>query len=368
MDLERLESYVLIDRPNGTAGSNYQITYRSYLESIETVLSQKWDQVMDAIAELHSDDRFQIEEMRIITEKHGSDYHPARISVLTDQLTVSLVMNVALTERGRKGLTRECDVLRLLNDKFPARFVPKVYFLSEISLLRSLDSEIPIRMFLGEWFDGYHEFHITDVGEKKSRSVVLWDMERGYREMSVSESQEIYRQAARILTYYYNMEDFSEIFPWHHAAGDFVASMSGDQIHVKLITTRQYTSRVSFSKDLSENRLEALMLFLANLTIRNRLDRLDGVREIVWADNRCLRATLEGFWDGLQMKVESGLCGNETLEQCRNMLSSISPEELTQIFAAVVSSYDPASPDLPVISDNLADHILYVFKTLKQMF
>ena len=368
MNLERLKSYVPIDRPNGVSESTYQITYRSYLESIKSVLSRKRDQFMEAIIESQPNDSFQIEEIRIITEKHGSDYHPARISVLTEQSTVSFVMNVALTNRGRESLTREFDVLRYLDDKFPVRFVPKVYFLSEIAQLESVDGEIPIRMFLGEWFEGFHEFHIADVGEKKSRSVVLWDMDLGYREMSVSESQEIYRLAALILTYYYNANDFSEIFPWHHAAGDFVASMSGDQIRVKLITARQYAPRVSFSEDLSENRLDGLMLFFASLTIRNRLDRLDGVREIVWADNRCLRATVEGFWAGLQMKVESGLCSDEALLQCRNMLSSISPEELTQVFVAVVSSFDPASPDMPMIRENLADHVLHVFKTINEMF
>ena len=366
MDLERLDSLIPIDRPTGMARSTNQITYRTYLESIEAVLSRRWDQIMEVIAEFHTEDNFQIKEIRIITEKHGGDYHPARIDIRTEDSEVSFVMNVALTERGRDRLIREFNVLRHLDSKFPARFVPKTYFINENVELDFVGREIPVRMFLGEWFTGFHEFHVTNIDNKKSQCLMLWDMELGYREMSARESHDIYRQAASILTYYYNLEDFSEIHPWHHAAGDFVVSTSGNQVSVKLITARQYAPRVSFSEYHIENRVEALKLFFANLTIRNRLDRLDGVRDIVWADNYCLQATVEGFWAGLQMQVKTGLCSEEVLMQSRKALTSISLVDLTQVFSSILSSYDSVSPDRPVISDNLADHILHVYKIVQQ--
>ena len=58
-----------------------------------------------------------IKEILIYTEKHGSDYHPARVEVcLTDQV-IPFVMNVALTDRGRLVLANEFKVLDELNRK-----------------------------------------------------------------------------------------------------------------------------------------------------------------------------------------------------------------------------------------------------------
>lgn len=367
MDHERLESHLPIDRPGGAVQSAYQITYRSYLEAIKAVILQKWDQILEVFTELLPDSDHRIEEIRIIAEKHGSDYHPARISIQTERSTVSFVMNVALTDRGKERLAGDFNILRHMGGELPARFVPSVYFLSEDIDPTPIGKNMRISMFLAEWFDEFHEFHISDVADTKDRRVVLWDTKDGYRALSSSDSQAIYRQTATILTYYYNVEDFSEIFPWHHAAGDFIASIVGEELRVKLITVRQYAPRVSFPQSTDDNQLDALLLFFANLTIRNRLDRLDGVHEIVWADNHCLRATVQGFLDGLRMKMDSRMCGAGLLSQCRKSLSSLSPVDLTQLFASVVGSYDPASPDMPVITDNLADHILQVYKTIQQI-
>ncbi len=47
------------------------------------------------------------------------------------------------------------------------------------------------------------------------------------------------------------------------------------------------------------------------------------------------------------------------------ILKQLSPAELTEIFRTVVESYDPAAPDVPVICDNLAGHILSVYKAVQ---
>ena len=108
-------------------------------------------------------------------------------------------------------------------------------------------------------------------------------MDQGYTFLSESQSEEIWRKAAYILTNFYDPKTFEEIFPWHHASGDFVASAVNEQLDLKLITIRQYGPRLEFHEYSPENQVTAMALFLANLTIRMRLDRLDGVGEIVWA-------------------------------------------------------------------------------------
>ena len=48
--------------------------------------------------------------------------------------------------------------------------------------------------------------------------------------------------------------------------------------------------------------LDALLVFFLNLTIRMRLDRQDGIGEIVWADDIAIKGTLQGFLEGLALK------------------------------------------------------------------
>ena len=81
---------------------------------------------------------------------------------------------------------------------------------------------------LEDWFEGYHEFHISKDNEGKQQ-LKLWDFDHGYKNLSQEQSFEIYKKASKILTLYYDLEDFSQIFPWHHAAGDFVVKIEDEK-------------------------------------------------------------------------------------------------------------------------------------------
>ncbi len=140
---------------------------------------------------------------------------------------------------------------------------------------------------------------------------ILWDTDHGYAFLSDHEAAQIYYKASFILTTFYDPETFEEIFPWHHASGDFVASRENGQMACKLITVRQYAPRLEFYECSPENQVTALLLFLANLTIRMRLDRLDGVGDIVWAGDHSVEATIRGFVDALGRKVEDQTCNQE---------------------------------------------------------
>ena len=59
----------------------------------------------------------------------------------------------------------------------------------------------------------------------------------------------VYREAARILTLYYDVGSGAAIGPWHHAAGDFVARVSPDgRVAVRCITVRGYGAAHDFSQ------------------------------------------------------------------------------------------------------------------------
>ncbi len=84
-----------------------------------------------------------------------------------------------------------------------------------------------------------------------------------------------------------------------------MASRENGQMACKLITVRQYAPRLEFHKRSPENQVTAMLLFFANLTIRMRLDRLDGVGETVWARDHSVEATIKGVVDGLRRNVEN---------------------------------------------------------------
>jgi hypothetical protein len=104
-----------------------------------------------------------------------------------------------------------------------------------------------------------------------------------------------------------------------------------------------------------------MFFFLLNLTLRIRLDRLDGVGEIAWAGEGCLRSTIEGFFLALEEKVERGEVTEDYSQQFRKFLRSLSMEDLEERLAALVGAYDPAAPDLPIIQEHLDRHLEAVF-------
>jgi hypothetical protein len=102
-----------------------------------------------------------------------------------------------------------------------------------------------------------------------------------------------------------------------------------------------------------------MLFFLVNLSIRTRLDRLDGVGEVVWAGLPAVEGTVRGFMDGLSAKIPRWDL------RFKEFLVSVSLLELREICEAVADSYHPLAPELPVVRDHLAAHAAEVFASLK---
>jgi hypothetical protein len=326
------------------------VTYGQYFKGITDVISKDgYTLLVNATGKQLGENisLSDIEEILIYAEKHGSDYHPARIEVRLDEVCASFVMNVAITARGKTRLYPEFAVLQHLNSKHGFPFLPTVYF---------QDEALPpsMLMFLADWFQGYHEFHLS-MDEDGSEKLVLWDTEKNLCHLSWSQAWQIYSLAARILTLYYDIETFEQIFPWHHAAGDFVVKTQEKSVDVRLVTARQYAPMLERSEGVSVH--EALLLFLLNLSVRMRLDRLDGVGAVAWADDDCLDATLEGFAAGLRIKQTKGSIDAEFVNGFMQYLSSLAKEDLSHTFHALIDACDQTAPDIPVIREHLERHI-----------
>ncbi len=326
---------------------------RSFLEKdefgiIRVALSQQLGQ------NIPPDD---IKTIDIFLEKHGEFYHPARVKVCLDKGCHAFVLNVAVSDAGKNCIRREYTVLRQLDTACPLSFLPKVH--GEGRMVT--DDGLGIRMFLGEWISGYSEFHISQEKTGGKNKIVVWDTEKGNFFLPSDSMREVYAQAAMILTTYYNPETFEQIYPWHHAAGDFVVrcreNMPPD---VRLITARGYTAMFAFAYEDDDEKektdtasmLEALLLFLLNLSVRMRLDRLDGIGDIVWADERALAGTLDGFFRGMAMNVP-----DMPTDFFQTYLASWPEHALSDLSEHVMQTYHPEAPELPVIRQHLKDHV-----------
>lgn len=308
----------------------------------------------------------EIEEIRICLEKHGEFYHPARIAFEANGAEFSFVVNVAVSHVGKEFIQREYRLLQRLNSDFQCSFVPKLYGQEKVS---ATESGHELCLFLGEWFEGFNEFHITRDNTDNELKLMVWDPVHGNFFLSENQTKELYCQAAMILTYYYDIETFEQISLWHHAAGDFVVNIQDKKVALRLVTVRQYAPM--FEEIETEEKasgaalmLEALLVFLLNLTIRMRLDRLDGTGDMVWSDDIAIQGTLRGFFRGLGLKSKDGLIPEQLVDFFQNYLLHCTEADLFDLTRAIVDQYNPRAPEMPVVTENLKEHTAVLYRAI----
>ena len=313
--------------------------------------------------------RQDLKEIRIFLEKHGEFYHPSRIEAVIYGQIISFVLNVAISQAGKRHIMEEYEFLEKLNEKHAASYLPQVYGWGEVYI----KDASKVRMFLGEWFDEYYEFHISRDRPDKKDKIIVWDTKRGNFFLSSDQSLKLYALAAKILTHFYDLESFAQIFPWHHAAGDFVVKAEKNRIDLKLISVRRYASIFKELHDLKYNEndseliLQAMLVFLLNLSIRMRLDRLDGVGDIFWADESAVFGTLIGFFEGLARKPHTALLPDSP-ERCFEYYLSLCTEaDLLDLSLAIVNSFNPKAEEVSVIKSHLKEHVETFYRYIRRL-
>ncbi len=358
---EMLEASVFAANPGTQSEFLQAVTYREYLEFIKNFLVSRWTEVVEVLKELSGQEHLQIDVIEIVAEKSGSDYHPASVRFTTPLGQIPLVANVAVTPRGRSRLRRDFELLRDFWAKGEGRFLPQPYLINNEKEFMAAESDDSMVMFLGQWLEGFYEFHLTRLTEDEELAVVVWDMESGLKIFSVNQARDIYKQTAFILTHYFDLNEYKEIFPWHHAAGDFITRL-GPTLQVKLITVRQYAPRIQSDRDFKLDPYEAALLFFCNLTIRNRVDRLDGVGEMVWGPNGILEATVAGFFDSLKTRENVGSIEEGFSDRLISICKKLDLIAWTQLFDGTLESFSPNAPDYGLIENSLPEHIFEVYQ------
>jgi hypothetical protein len=303
--------------------------------------------------------------IRVHLAKHGAFYHPAKVAVGVGGRRTEFVLNVAVADAGRALIYKEFRILQRLRREVSPAWIPAVFEYGEVARR----GRPPAAMFLGEWLSGFHEFHLTRRGPRGKTAIVVWDPEADRRFLDRLEARAVYAGAARILTHYFNPVTGACIGSWHHAAGDFVVSLAEAEPAVRLITIRDYRPlrcATTGPGDSLPELLESLLLFFLNLSIRMRLDRLDGVGEVVWSDSVAVDGSLDGFLQGLCAK--SGLPGAPIPTDLlfRQYALSLGPGYLLEVCRGLLARAHLDSPDPHTAAAHLDEHVAALIDALSR--
>ncbi|MFP5212633.1 MAG: hypothetical protein ACLGPL_04570, partial [Acidobacteriota bacterium] len=272
---------------------------------------------------------------------------------MKDGGVISLAVNVAARPAQQAFLEAEFALLQYLHERFGLNFLPHPFVTGETAYMAEDGSQFPLRLFIAEWFEDYHEFHISlRDGEP---AIKVWDLDRGEYYLSPPQTRSLYRKMAAAMTGYLDPATFSRIYPWHHAAGDFILRRDGDEIDVRLVTARGYEPLFPLGDDPDERWL-ALLHFFFNLTIRMRLDRLDGTGELAWAAPSSLEGVIAGFLEAWQWKVEAESAPLPSSEEILDLLRHLGAEEWLSMAEPIleIGAVEADEPDF--LRPRLRDH------------
>ncbi len=336
-------------------GDPCKTSYRNYFYSIrDFIFHHRFKPIIEP-AEKKLDRSLTPEdltELVIRAEKHGALYHPASIQAFFEDARIKLCLNVAVTDEGRKWLSHEASVIDLLHLKFDLPYLPRHHYSKEFNSMYFL---------VADWFEGFHEFHLS-IDEQGRQRLKLWDYDRGDRYLTPEQSFRLYFLTSRLLTMYFDLESASQIYPWHHAAGDFIARISHEheelleqETDVRLTTARGYGPQIALDSSGPFRSLIGLYHFFLCMTIRMRLDKLDGVGKVAWADDLCLDAATRGFFEALRTRTDPVFC-RSSAEDFLGVLKTFNPGEIRRSCDQILNSY-ALTEEYPVLKNNIDRHV-----------
>lgn len=294
--------------------------------------------------------------------KHGACYHVCRVTLSSrGEKAIDLAVNVAVGPPGLSVIERDFNWMQTLYGRSADPILPKPYdFGRMVSSCGRLWA-----LFSSEWLTGFSEFHPSFDPGKNRPSIRIW--ETGNEGPFLDETHErlLFRKIAYILTLLYDIQTGSEVHPWHHAAGDFVLCRNGSDLLVRLITIRGYGPLLE-PQQASDHPSPwlRLLVFLCNLSIRNRLDRMDGVGQVFWSEEFVVEETIKGFWDALSVHTQKNMLSEDIAEGFREVVSALDPEMIYEICDQIVDSYPPSAPEIDTLRQHLSDHAAVLYGAL----
>jgi hypothetical protein len=343
-----------------------RITYGDYFSAAHDFLEQDHAAVLcRAVGRLASrrvepDD---VAQVAVFLVKHGAFYHPAWIQAKVCDRWWSMVLNVAVSPIGRTILDQEFENLARLHREMTAPYWPQVFGLG--SGRTPAGGRLP--MFLGEWLEGFHEFHLSAVADNDPPRVVVWDDEQGRRNLTVFQVQELLRQAALILAYAYNPLTLEAILDWHHAAGDFVVNLDGVGLGVRLISARRYAPMAELEQPDVAAILDALLVYLVDISLRLRVDRSDGIGQAACYPPHVMSAICLGYLQGIQAGAARRGLPEDFVQMVRRFFALHDAQALMPIVDAVLIKYSPDNETWTLLRTSTRAHASALAKSLTEL-
>ncbi len=361
------ESNASVLLPQDAHQDHPPLQYGPYLHSIHQYLAQDgYRPVLEALQTCFSAPTPPppVDHLEIISEKHGALYHVVHLNVRSGEQVASFALNVAISEEQKAFLHSDFALLNELRLTYPHGHTPRAYLKGE-ALYRNANqnSLLSMAVMMTEWLDGHHEFHLSLERPGAPVRIKVWDSTGKDSWLDTEKTLTLYRLASAILTTCLHTGDFRQIYPWHHAAGDFVVKEEGESLSVKLITARDYRC-LTPDAAASGNTWACIICFFLNLTVRMRLDRLDGTGDLAWADSFSLQGILEGFimaWEEKALRDSSLPSSRDVLE----VLGDFDMEEWTALGEIVLEQGMVEQEELPFLRTRLHQHLEDLEKAIR---
>jgi len=94
-----------------------------------------------------------------------------------------------------------------------------------------------------------------------------------------------------------------------------------------------------------------------NLTIKMRLDKLDGTGDVAWAGRDALPAVVDGFFEGLKIKEQENDYHLGQVKDLVTLFKGFNENELQRLLSSMMDLFRGQDPgDFSVIQSNLESH------------
>jgi hypothetical protein len=267
-----------------------------------------------------------------------------------------------VSSQGKAVIAEETAALRHLQEHHNG-VLPKIYGMAEDI------GAYGMSMFMADWLEGFCEWHLT--GEEEDRlcsRVVMWDPVLGHHDLTPIQTAALFRRSAAVLTGFYDVATSGHVARWHHGAGDFIIRPIGDaHLDMRLITVRRYAPLMTGIEDRPEEMIDALLAFFLELTLKNRVDRRDGIGDMVLAETTAVGATVKGFFDGLAHQVAAGHLPGTFVGDFRGYIAALGEREIVGLAASLIERLPPGSGERELYDRHGDAHVIALMSALTEM-